>query len=459
MEKTDKHPSNPSVGMRKEVGQVVNSAGTAAVNKFDPDEDPELQYLDQDKMNNSKKKSFFQITSVTENVNDENDSMDELDESRADDLSTTDLSKLSLQTDMEQSESDDSPNPPGPGTVIHPNAAMNPNVDTNGNGPSRFKLVKVARIEPIKRGRWTCKDFPTEPQSCPESAAAKTEQIRDNVSGSSSAASSVHYVPGENPPTENPLGDANPAPQQLPPPSIDNATKEASAANDKDSSSVLAAHRPSSKSDSSKESLSKKESSAGDLLSLDSLNVEMLADNQSENDESTSATGGAIDNKIEQAMDLVKSHLLFAVREEVEVLKEQIKGLLEKNEQLQRENNLLRQKQSQALPPHLPYSQSEAAPPHVGAGPPAGQDQGGFPTLTGPAAPRVEGYQPGAGEQPPFAGLQPLPGAAPAQQQTLPQQQAGQFGHLQQAAPQQQPPQLTLPQQTSTQLNQPPSQT
>lgn len=39
------------------------------------------------------------------------------------------------------------------------------------------------------------------------------------------------------------------------------------------------------------------------------------------------AGGVAIDNKIEQAMDLVKSHLMFAVREEVDVLKERIKEL------------------------------------------------------------------------------------------------------------------------------------
>ncbi|XP_030223390.1 TSC22 domain family protein 3 isoform X1 [Gadus morhua] len=50
----------------------------------------------------------------------------------------------------------------------------------------------------------------------------------------------------------------------------------------------------------------------------------------------------AIDNKIEQAMDLVKNHLMYAVREEVEVLKEQIKELAEKNHQLERENSLLK---------------------------------------------------------------------------------------------------------------------
>lgn len=47
--------------------------------------------------------------------------------------------------------------------------------------------------------------------------------------------------------------------------------------------------------------------------------------------------------------DLVKSHLMFAVREEVEVLKEQIKELteknnhlLDKNNQLEYENNILK---------------------------------------------------------------------------------------------------------------------
>lgn len=40
--------------------------------------------------------------------------------------------------------------------------------------------------------------------------------------------------------------------------------------------------------------------------------------------------------------DLVKNHLMYAVREEVEVLKEQIKELLEKNSQLERENSLLK---------------------------------------------------------------------------------------------------------------------
>ena len=40
--------------------------------------------------------------------------------------------------------------------------------------------------------------------------------------------------------------------------------------------------------------------------------------------------------------DLVKSHLMFAVHEEVEVLKEQIKDLTVKNAQLEYENEILR---------------------------------------------------------------------------------------------------------------------
>ncbi|KAM4795555.1 TSC22 domain family protein 1 isoform 2-T2 [Rhinophrynus dorsalis] len=59
-------------------------------------------------------------------------------------------------------------------------------------------------------------------------------------------------------------------------------------------------------------------------------------------DSSSGASVVAIDNKIEQAMDLVKSHLMYAVREEVEVLKEQIKELIEKNSQLEQENSLLK---------------------------------------------------------------------------------------------------------------------
>lgn len=62
-----------------------------------------------------------------------------------------------------------------------------------------------------------------------------------------------------------------------------------------------------------------------------------------EDNESMSGTSAvAIDNKIEQAMDLVKSHLMFAVREEVEVLKEKIAELMDRINLLEAENSLLK---------------------------------------------------------------------------------------------------------------------
>ncbi|XP_022254053.1 protein bunched, class 1/class 3/D/E isoforms-like isoform X2 [Limulus polyphemus] len=56
-----------------------------------------------------------------------------------------------------------------------------------------------------------------------------------------------------------------------------------------------------------------------------------------------------IDNKIEQAMDLVKSHLIFAVREEVDVLKAKIAELKEKILRLEHENGILKAHASQEV--------------------------------------------------------------------------------------------------------------
>ncbi|CAL8326854.1 unnamed protein product [Lota lota] len=50
----------------------------------------------------------------------------------------------------------------------------------------------------------------------------------------------------------------------------------------------------------------------------------------------------AINAKIQQAMDLVKSHLQLAIREEMVVLQHQIRELQDRNNQLQRENYTLR---------------------------------------------------------------------------------------------------------------------
>ncbi|XP_051562048.1 TSC22 domain family protein 1 isoform X2 [Myxocyprinus asiaticus] len=95
---------------------------------------------------------------------------------------------------------------------------------------------------------------------------------------------------------------------------------------------------------------------------------------------SSGASVVAIDNKIEQAMDLVKSHLMYAVREEVEVLKEQIKELIERNSQLEQENTLLK---NLASPEQLAQFQQEvqtASPTSGGQTGPFTQSQGPGPT-------------------------------------------------------------------------------
>ena len=68
-------------------------------------------------------------------------------------------------------------------------------------------------------------------------------------------------------------------------------------------------------------------------------------DNSSISSTNTITNGNivAIDNKIEQAMDLVKTHLTFAVREEVEILRSTISDLEIRVNQLDNENQILRQ--------------------------------------------------------------------------------------------------------------------
>ncbi|XP_061635102.1 TSC22 domain family protein 2 isoform X2 [Phyllopteryx taeniolatus] len=80
-------------------------------------------------------------------------------------------------------------------------------------------------------------------------------------------------------------------------------------------------------------------------------------------DSASGASVVAIDNKIEQAMDLVKSHLMYAVREEVEVLKEQIKELYERNSMLERENAVLKSLANSDQLNHLSNHGSTSPPP------------------------------------------------------------------------------------------------
>ncbi|XP_077988100.1 TSC22 domain family protein 4-like [Glandiceps talaboti] len=325
-----------------------------------------------------KKKSCFQITSVkvSENTNnDDNESIDELDESHAEDVSS-DMLEMSRTTDLDHSIED---LPVVPPEIINSDGNVHQNSYGNGhgNGPSRFRVVKVETIEPIKRGRWTCRDYldPVEKEQLVPATDGTTEK-EPTGSGNSSAASSVHYVPGQDANAENPLnvggsGDLQP-PKQKPPPKqqqtqtvpqpkqpqssqntgnnyefeFDNATSQAATQNqgqDSIQSSTSQSQQPSNPLDYGGHSMVEH---IRDSLSVDMSSGAPSTDGQSEGEDSASgASVGAIDNKIEQAMDLVKSHLMYAVREEVEVLKEQIKELLDRNTQLEKENNMLRQQQ------------------------------------------------------------------------------------------------------------------
>ncbi|XP_070538999.1 TSC22 domain family protein 1-like [Ptychodera flava] len=327
-----------------------------------------------------KKKSCFQITSVkvSENTNnDDNESIDDLDESHAEDVSSDmlDLSKNTEDTLDEnhaiiQQE------------IITHDDNVNQNSHGNGhcNGPSRFRVVKVETIEPIKRGRWTCTDYLDPPAEKEQINVPpdRTIEKEPTGSGNSSAASSVHYVPGQDSNAENPLNvvheqqpqsaqtqtqpqqnqaptqsqqppTAQQAPQQQSQNAVNNFENATSAAapqnNGQDSiqSSTTQSQPPSNPIDYGTHSMVEH---IRDSLSVDMSSGAPSTDGQSEGEDSASgASVGAIDNKIEQAMDLVKSHLMYAVREEVEVLKEQIKELLERNSQLEKENNTLRQQQ------------------------------------------------------------------------------------------------------------------
>ncbi|KAI8438135.1 hypothetical protein MSG28_010763 [Choristoneura fumiferana] len=73
---------------------------------------------------------------------------------------------------------------------------------------------------------------------------------------------------------------------------------------------------------------------------------------------------------VPDTQDLVKSHLMFAVREEVEVLKERIAELMERINQLEVENTYLRAHASQDTLAQLPAAGAKPPPAPQGPQPP-----------------------------------------------------------------------------------------
>ena len=203
-----------------------------------------------------KKSSTFQITSVKKLPGEQGvediDSLDDLDETHTEDVSSNML-ELSQSTDIEPDppsaadaaqgassvvteQSEDTggvvtsgiggtkqeinhldSNIPG---VASNNPSMTSSAGNNGNissilskekvqdSQSRFKVVKIESKEPFRRGRWTCHDSldPHSEKSAQNEKADSSPKGEEIGSGNSSAASSVHYIPGVDDPSKNPFG-------------------------------------------------------------------------------------------------------------------------------------------------------------------------------------------------------------------------------------------------------------
>ena len=165
------------------------------------------------------KKSSFQITRVI-TKNDDVDA-DDLDETNTEDMSS-DLLDISKTTESGAIEPDPSSEdtvemapeaeelqntkeinhrPPIQAQQFDDSVQLDEKEKVN-DGQSRFKVVKIESKEPFRRGRWTCLDFLDPPS---EKLTEKTSEENFVGSGNSSAASSVHYIPGVDDPSKNPL--------------------------------------------------------------------------------------------------------------------------------------------------------------------------------------------------------------------------------------------------------------
>ncbi|ESN91813.1 hypothetical protein HELRODRAFT_189820 [Helobdella robusta] len=222
---------------------------------------------------------------------------------------------------------------------------------------SRFKVVRISsRRKPIMRGRWSCQDFefdkPNTGQYISHSSMYKTPKVsipegtvangmeekptsQDSGSGNSSVVNSIYYIGDDSSNLSIPFGMVY---------ANGHLTLDTILTN------------PHSSGYSSTAIIRDQNINLDDLYSLvvpDLENNENLFGMSSIQDRSNipdmsvtencaTTSNYALDDKIAQAMDLVKSHLMFAVHEEVEQLKEQIKELMMRRSELEQENSILR---------------------------------------------------------------------------------------------------------------------
>lgn len=394
-----------------------------------------------------KKPTSFQITSVTVQgsrlSNDGGDeSADDLDESHTEDLSSDvlDVSKNAdqLSPTDENGAADEPPAAAGAPTagdassgvpslppptaattvgaaltiVAGTPASAAPEVPVSpDHWQRRFKVVKIVSSEPFGRGRWLCMDFvdppamqgDAKPGDERESAAAGGADLPP--AASNEAVAHVYEIP---------VGQTFPANSQQGGPLYGIILPVSSSAQ----GPPLGVLQPIAEQPVVTDAPGPGEADPAEPVPENKSTAE-------EDSESTSAGSTvAIDNKIEQAMDLVKSHLMFAVREEVDVLKEKITELLDRISQLEYENGILRAGASPETlgllaqpPPQQPALAGQQPTPALPQPAPAAGPQ---PTLQPAAAP-----QPTAGQQlatAPQPAPVPQPAAGPQQQAvTLPQ--------------------------------------
>ncbi|CAN9509413.1 unnamed protein product [Ophioblennius macclurei] len=295
-------------------------------------------------MSFGKRRSGFQITSVTSDLN----------------HSPASLVLDILQSDSRILGSSSQPNSPSPKRKY-----------TSHDAPgSRFRVVRLAvggagsggRDESYRRGRWTCLDFRERREG------AGLRRVMDNMRhahsleslemiGCSGRANPMSGLEGaglvlhSGPPSpthqdcvniralerkepmtaQPPPRQAPPPPRQAPPPlclDVDAAGRSVlRLSHSQPSSPPAGLYRP---------TLTPIQTPGA--FSLDQTSFTLPGDNSGSHGNSLIS----IDTKVEQAMDLVKSHLMLAVREEVELLKERIRELRERNQELEKENRILR---------------------------------------------------------------------------------------------------------------------
>lgn len=283
-----------------------------------------------------KKKSSFQITSVTEskihNRGDSNGYDGELD------LNESDVVE-EVEVELEPV--------PDPATA-------------NGNGASRFKVVRIQRNESYVRGRWKCHDFPdaesTQSSSTSVSTSSSTSisahQSRDSVDRTDSHSSTKTSI------TSNSIGNhiASDTEIQSSSETHGSVVKSTSTTQANEHSSISGeAFVPVKKKDSEPrlgvavELVKQSDSSVAKVSpAIDNVDRISLEGAQSI---VASASVGAIEaempivNKIASAMEQItqiKSDLLSVVNKEVQTLKETISKLTEENLELKLENEKLR---------------------------------------------------------------------------------------------------------------------